>query len=331
MKKTILYVLAFTCLMLSFACVAGAQVKSPVKLTEAYDFKKAKIAEISDVKPVDEFYPALKDLVENYGISFGFTDGKFHGDQPLTRGAFVIVLDDVLKTIRDKYFTATKGYPLSDDKREMLMPSGFSLSNEMVSDVDNIADVKERDPFHGALYNLTEFTVSYVEEDKKFHSEKAVSYEEFFQVLKQMFGATANFNLPQRNVTRAEVTMIFDQLLNKTTKDIDSHVVAEKKAQEEIAKQLPPIAPNAPKVKIVNWQKAYLGKNLGTCFNDGWASALEDKMGGSDGWRGYVPGNGQEGYVVRTVTHCKTQAKILIIRVQNNYLPIEEKGVEFIK
>lgn len=62
------------------------------------------VDELSDVKPTDWAYQALKSLIERYGVITGFPDSTFKGDRPLSRYEFAMVLALTLDKLQDVAF-----------------------------------------------------------------------------------------------------------------------------------------------------------------------------------------------------------------------------------
>jgi len=57
------------------------------------------VEQISDVLPSDPYFKALKTLIDHYQMDITLPDGSFQGNQPITRGDFIIYLRDSLKVI----------------------------------------------------------------------------------------------------------------------------------------------------------------------------------------------------------------------------------------
>src|SRR5688572_25951607 len=64
---------------------------------------------IGDVSPSDHYYDALRNIVDRYGINVGYPDGTFKGNQSLSRGEFVIYMNDVFHD-----FTVLLQAPIGD-------------------------------------------------------------------------------------------------------------------------------------------------------------------------------------------------------------------------
>lgn len=54
------------------------------------------IQQIPDVSQKDYYYEALSSIIERYGVDVTFQDRTFKGNQPLTRGDFIVYLNDAL-------------------------------------------------------------------------------------------------------------------------------------------------------------------------------------------------------------------------------------------
>jgi hypothetical protein len=70
------------------------------------------VSELSDVKPTDWAYQALRSLMEKYGVISGYTDGTFRGNRPISRYEFAVALvatfDKVESIIADTMSDRTK-------------------------------------------------------------------------------------------------------------------------------------------------------------------------------------------------------------------------------
>jgi hypothetical protein len=94
-----------------------------------------RVEELSDVKPTDWAYQALKSLIDRYGVKInGFTDNTFRGDRPISRYQFTVGLAAVLDKIEDLI--------------------GNAIGEQYVKD-DIIVVQKLKREFEGALKQLT--------------------------------------------------------------------------------------------------------------------------------------------------------------------------------
>lgn len=60
------------------------------------------VAQLGDVRPSDWAFQALQTLVERYGIIAGYPDGKFRGNQAMTRNEFAAALAAVFIFVEDR-------------------------------------------------------------------------------------------------------------------------------------------------------------------------------------------------------------------------------------
>ncbi len=91
---------------------SGESIDSPLSLeTESEAITpQPSVDQLSDVKPTDWAYQALKALVERYGVLSGYKDNTFRGDRPLSRYEFTTILlatlnnlDRLAEDITDEY------------------------------------------------------------------------------------------------------------------------------------------------------------------------------------------------------------------------------------
>jgi hypothetical protein len=61
--------------------------------------KQTSVSELSDVKPTDWAYQALRSLIERYGVISGYPDGTFGGNRPLSRYEFAAALAATLEQV----------------------------------------------------------------------------------------------------------------------------------------------------------------------------------------------------------------------------------------
>ncbi|MBW4615692.1 MAG: iron uptake porin [Desmonostoc vinosum HA7617-LM4] len=61
--------------------------------------QQTSVSELSDVKPTDWAYRALRSLMERYGVLSGYGNGKFQGNRPVTRNEFVAGLAATLDKV----------------------------------------------------------------------------------------------------------------------------------------------------------------------------------------------------------------------------------------
>jgi hypothetical protein len=73
------------------------------------------VSELSDVKPTDWAFQALKSLVERYGLIAGYPDGTFRGNRALTRYEFAAALNAALDLLNQQIGANTANFISRED------------------------------------------------------------------------------------------------------------------------------------------------------------------------------------------------------------------------
>lgn len=76
-----------------------ASVSSPTPQDPGNLAQVTSVSEFYDVQPTDSYFQSLQSLVERYGCIRPMSDGSFGGRQTMTRGQFVVDLNDCLDSI----------------------------------------------------------------------------------------------------------------------------------------------------------------------------------------------------------------------------------------
>lgn len=98
------------------------------------------VSELTDIRPSDWAYQAVKSLIERYGVLQGYPDRTFRGNRSLTRYEFAAVLSDVIGRIEEQLIAGTAGNTISEDVqtiRRLIAAYGGALS-QLRSRVDNL-------------------------------------------------------------------------------------------------------------------------------------------------------------------------------------------------
>lgn len=83
------------------------------------------------------------------------------------------------------------------------------------------------------------------------------------------------------------------------------------------------------KVKIINSKLIYTTINETTCLNWSWATEEQKKRCGESGWGNFKPKNGDVGEIITESKHCYTGARIIIIKMGDYYVPVEDDALIF--
>jgi hypothetical protein len=94
------------------------------------------VSQLSDVRPTDWAFEAVRSLVERYGIISGYPDGTFRGNRPLSRNELAAVLTTILGRIEVQLIA---GQANSATKQDIL-----TIRRLISSYGDALADVRNR-------------------------------------------------------------------------------------------------------------------------------------------------------------------------------------------
>ena len=73
------------------------------------------VNQLSDVKPTDWAYQALRSLVERYGCVAGYPDGTFRGNRAMTRYEAAALINACLDTVNELIASATADLATQED------------------------------------------------------------------------------------------------------------------------------------------------------------------------------------------------------------------------
>lgn len=187
----------------------------PNALQESY-FAAAKIEEFSDVKADSQFYPAILDLTENYRLAFGYADGNFHPEMPLTRGDFAHFLRLTLDLLSAKAKFAGKNL------RETRI---VSASNpQKIISVNKIEDLKPKEPFFDSVKILLQnYDIAPIDENSEFRGAAPLTQNEVIDLWTRIFGVEAipvNFKKTsgfERVISRGDFAIFLQESLGVLT------------------------------------------------------------------------------------------------------------------
>lgn len=178
--------------------------------------KPEKIEEFADVKKESQFYTAILDLTENYKIAFGYADGNFHAEAPLTRGDFAHFLRLTLEMLSERAKFVNK------NPRELNIFSAFNPTK--ISSIGKIKDVKSKEPFYDSVKILLQtYDIVIVNESAEFRGKASITQNELIDLWTNIFGTdtipvnfqkTENF---ERTVSRGDFALFLNESLGVLT------------------------------------------------------------------------------------------------------------------
>jgi len=109
--------------VLGLALVSSATAQEADTLSQINQYVKEgarlsqvrSVNQLSDVKPTDWAYQALRSLVERYGCIAGYPDGTFRGNRAMTRYEFAAGLNACLDTVNELIASATADLATQED------------------------------------------------------------------------------------------------------------------------------------------------------------------------------------------------------------------------
>ena len=101
------------------------------------------VSELSDVKPTDWAFSALKSLVERYGLIAGYPDGTFRGNRALTRYEFAAALNAALDRLNQQIGANTANL-ISREDLEILRRLQAEFEGELAGLRGRIENLSQR-------------------------------------------------------------------------------------------------------------------------------------------------------------------------------------------
>jgi TonB family protein len=187
----------------------------PNGLQESYS-NAARIEDFTDVKSDSPFFQAILDLTENYRLAFGYADGNFHAEAPLTRGDFAHFLRLTLDMLSAKAKFAKK------DARGIKLFSG-SNPQKLIS-AENIKDLDSKEPyFESVCVLLRNYDIALIDANFEFRGKSPLTQNEIIDLWTQIFGEEAvpvNFEKTknfERTFSRGDFALFLQESLGVLT------------------------------------------------------------------------------------------------------------------
>lgn len=98
------------------------------------------VSQLSDVRPGDWAFEAVRSLVERYNVLSGYPDGTFRGNRPLSRNEFAAMIATVIGRIEEQLLAGNANTTLTEDVqtiRRLITAYGNALS-QLRSRLDSI-------------------------------------------------------------------------------------------------------------------------------------------------------------------------------------------------
>lgn len=188
---------------------------TPTEETESY-FVPQKVEEFKDINQESQYYEPIFYLTENYKISFGYADNKFHEEAYLTKGDFAHFLRKTLDLIFERAKFANKD-PIQINLIRPYNP--FNLKT-----TDEIKDLNKKLPSTDSALALIEiYKISLVNKDFQLNSSLNITQNDVIEIWAEIFGDEA---LPihfkktkdeKQLMTRGEFALFLEESLRVLT------------------------------------------------------------------------------------------------------------------
>lgn len=289
------------------------------------------VSQLKDVNTTDKYYPALKSLVEKFGVVAGFPDGTFRGNAPLTREQFVALLNASLDRINEVSEASYDGKEAEADGLGImgLINSPYDPNQTNITSMSQIKDVGASAWYYSALQSLVErYGITLVDADKNFRAANALTEKDYYTWIGSIF--SGNFSgkpSATKTMTRGDAMIIFANALDSMLEKIDANATARaEKAKAKVIKALP----SKGRAQIVGQLKFYLPGS--SCPDLSAADKNLRLYAADDKWGDYRIKKGDIGDIVyETRNTCSKGGKIVMLRVGTAIVTMMEEGVKRIK
>lgn len=307
------------------------------------------VSQLRDVKSTDNYYPALKNLIENYNAFNNYPDNTFRAEQPLTRVDFAKILFFSLdKMLRFAQKTDTNAVQSSITK---WVHGGEDAKFKMSA----IKDISPSDKNYAVIRALTEDWFIDLSNQGYFRPNDPISEKDFYQCLfTTLKGDTTahvfkNYS-PVKNISRGngivEMSKFLDELRDervpemKNSESVAPRNIISTPPKNNSAQQPLSTAPNLSskldiirnlpskgRARITNYLKFYLPDS--SCPDLSGANR-EIKTAFAEGgiWGDYKIKKGDEGDIVFETTNTCRKGKILLMRVGTAIVTMTEDGIK---
>jgi len=183
----------------------------PIALTDLY-VVPATAKEFGDLKETDSYYEPVVMLTENYKLGFGYADGGFHGEAPLTKGDFAHSLRLTLDLLQQQAEISNK-IPREIDLY-------FSLNPTKLKNSGTIVDFDPTKPYSESIsFLISKYDIALINKKKEFQGKLPLSQNEVIMYWTLVFGADAvpvNFSrsdTDDRIMTRGDFALFLQESL----------------------------------------------------------------------------------------------------------------------
>ena len=165
-----------------------------------------------DIDRNSPFYEAIVTITDNYKLGFGYADGGFHPNAPITKGDFAHFLFLSLELLNSKAKDSNK-LPKEIDLFRSLNPG-------QVKSADEVNDFRRLKPYARSVsFLISKYDIALVDEEKRFRGNLPLKRSEVLRYWRLIFGEEAvpvNFKMTDEKdkiMTRGEFALFLHESL----------------------------------------------------------------------------------------------------------------------
>lgn len=182
-------------LALGLLVMEGATVMQPAQ-AELLLAQVTDASQLSDVSPTADYYTALENLINEYGVNVAYPDGTFRGEAPLTRGDFAYILNGTLENLTNEGWVS---------------PTASAI---VPASVNPPSDVSPADPYFDAITILSgRYNINLTSTEGTFNGSQVMTGTEAAMYLNQALGSSVTGE--DQELSRGEFVMLMQQALDE--------------------------------------------------------------------------------------------------------------------
>jgi len=188
------------------------------------------IADITDVIETDVAYSAVKNLIENYGVTLTYADNTFRGKEPLKRGDFIVALNSALNNLRSQIdagnVTDTTLFNTYDRNR----------NGSYLTSISQVKDLSKTSIYYPAAQSLIEKwgIAAPFGMNKSLNANSAVPEKEVYEILKAVMGYTSpGVNPYATAMTRSKFAVVLNNAVTQKMTQISTIRTAQQLVRDD--------------------------------------------------------------------------------------------------
>lgn len=192
------------------------------------------VSQITDIIETDPGYNAVKNLIENYGVTIIYDDNTFKAKEPLKRGDFIVALNSAFLNLKSKMDAA--GLDTS-----LINTYDRNRGGAYLTSVAQVKDVSENTIYYPAAKSLIErwgigepFSLA-----KTLNANSTMPEKEVYEILKVTLGYNSAGANPYAAISRGKFAIVLNNAISQKMTEINTlGVMVQEKRDTERRRQL---------------------------------------------------------------------------------------------